>query len=132
VEGVTTGFPTQPGARFESIAQGGGAAAGHLLFMGLTVGIVMVGIRKGIERAAMILMPTPFLIVLSLGMGATITFASYLDRSTDLNQGSVTISFANFGVACTAGLVVFPVIFALGLQDQVSESTVHPILRGSS
>jgi neurotransmitter:Na+ symporter, NSS family len=168
VEGVTTGFPAQPGAHFESIAQGGGAAAWHLLFMALTVGIVMVGVRKGIERAATILMPTLFLIVmalalwaltldgagegyrfylmpdpgelldttvlsqamgqaffsLSLGMGAMLTFASYLDRSTDLNQESVTISFADFGVAFTAGLVVFPVIFALGLQDQVSESTV--------
>lgn len=41
-----------------------------------------------------------------------------------MNREAVTISFADFGVAFTAGLVVFPVIFALGMQNDVSESTV--------
>ncbi len=167
-EAATVGFAADPGAHFGAISQGGAAVGWHLLFMVLTIGIVMVGVQKGIERAAMILMPTLFLLViglafwaltlegagagyafylmpdfselldttvirqamaqaffsLSLGMGAMLTFASYLSRDTDLNQESVTISFADFAVAFTAGLVVFPVIFALGLQDQVSESTV--------
>jgi len=140
----------------------------QLLFMALTVGIVMVGIQKGIERAARILMPTLFVLVLalavwaltledaaegysfylmpdpgeflaptvigsamgqaffslSLGMGAMLTFASYLSRDTNLGGESVTISFADFSAAFVAGLMVSPVIFALGLQDQVSESTV--------
>ena len=168
LEGLTTGFPSDPGAHFEAISTGGSAIGFHLLFMVLTIGIVMVGVQKGIERAAIVLMPTLFLIVvalalwaltlegasegyafylrpdlgelldgtvlrqaaaqaffsLSLGMGAMLTFASYLSRDTDLNSEAVTISFADFLVAFTAGLVVFPVIFALGLQDQVSESTV--------
>jgi len=168
LEGLTTGFPSDPGAHFEAISTGGSAIGFHLLFMVLTIGIVMVGVQKGIERAALVLMPTLFLIVvalalwaltlegagegyafylrpdlgemldgtvlrqaaaqaffsLSLGMGAMLTFASYLSRDTDLNGEAVTISIADFLVAFTAGLVVFPVIFALGLQDQVSESTV--------
>jgi len=168
VESALTGFPAEPGAHFTEIASGRGAALWHLLFMALTIGIVMVGVRRGIERAAMILMPTLFLIVLglaawaatlpgagagyafylqpdlgqlldpgvisqavaqaffslSLGMGAMLTFASYLSKDTDLNQESVTISFADFLVAFTSGLVVFPVMFALGLQDAVTESTV--------
>ncbi len=168
LEGLSTGFPADPGAHFDAISTGGPAIAFHLAFMALTIGIVMVGVRKGIERAALLLMPTLFLIVvalavwaltlegagagygfylrpdvgelldgtvlrqaaaqaffsLSLGMGAMLTFASYLSRDTDLNEEAVTISFADFLVAFTAGLVVFPVIFALGLQDQVSESTV--------
>ncbi len=167
-EAVTVGFAPDPGAHFGAISQGAAAVYWHLAFMVLTIGIVMVGVQKGIERAAMILMPTLFLIVLglavwaftlegaaegyafylmpdfnelldptvlrqamaqaffslSLGMGAMLTFASYLSRDTDLNQEAVTISFADFAVAFAAGLVVFPVIFALGLQDQVSESTV--------
>lgn len=61
---------------------------------------------------------------LSLGMGAMLTFASYLSRHENLNREAVTISFSDFGVAFTAGLVVFPVIAALGLQSQVSASTV--------
>ena len=61
---------------------------------------------------------------LSLGMGAMLTFASYLSRHENLNREATTIAFADFGVAFIAGLVVFPVIAALGLQSQVSESTV--------
>lgn len=167
-EAITVGFSADPGAHFGEISAGGSAVAWHLGFMVMTIAIVMVGVQKGIERAAMVLMPTLFLIVvglalwaltlegggegyafylmpdfqelldvnvlqqamsqaffsLSLGMGAMLTFASYLSRDTDLNQESVTISFADFSVAFVAGLVVFPVIFALGLQDEVSDSTV--------
>lgn len=61
---------------------------------------------------------------LSLGMGAMLTFASYLSRHENLNREATTIAFSDFGVAFTAGLVVFPVIAALGLQSQVSSSTV--------
>jgi len=167
-EAVLVGFPSEPGPHFDRISAGGSAVGWHLVFMALTVGIVMVGIQKGIERAARILMPTLFFLVLalavwaltlegaadgygfylmpdpgelldptvigsamgqaffslSLGMGAMLTFASYLSRDTNLGGESVTISFADFSVAFVAGLVVFPVIFALGLQGQVSESTV--------
>jgi NSS family neurotransmitter:Na+ symporter len=61
---------------------------------------------------------------LSLGMGCMITFASYLSKHENLNREATTIAFSDFGVAFTAGLVIFPVIAALGLQSQVSESTV--------
>ncbi|NNF37523.1 MAG: sodium-dependent transporter [Gemmatimonadetes bacterium] len=61
---------------------------------------------------------------LSLGMGAMLTFASYLSRHENLNREATTIAASDFGVAFTAGLVVFPVIAALGLQSQVSASTV--------
>jgi neurotransmitter:Na+ symporter, NSS family len=167
-EAIVMGFPENPGAHFEALASGTWAIVWHLIFMALTIGIVMVGVQKGIERAALILMPTLFLIVaalavwaffldgagdgyayylrpdleelrnptvirqamaqaffsLSLGMGAMLTFASYLSRDRDMNSEAVTISFADFMVAFVAGLVVFPVIFALGLQDQVSASTL--------
>ena len=61
---------------------------------------------------------------LSLGMGAMLTFASYLKRDTNLPGESTIISLSDFSVAFIAGMVVFPVIFALGLQDAVSGSTV--------
>jgi NSS family neurotransmitter:Na+ symporter len=61
---------------------------------------------------------------LSLGMGAMLTFASYLSKHENLNREATTIAFSDFGVAFTAGLVVFPVIAALGLQAQVGDSTV--------
>jgi neurotransmitter:Na+ symporter, NSS family len=61
---------------------------------------------------------------LSLGMGAMLTYASYLPRSANLPRESTIVALSDFGVAFIAGLVVFPVIFALGLQAAVGESTV--------
>ncbi len=61
---------------------------------------------------------------LSLGMGAIMTFASYLPREGNLPGQAVSIASADFGVAFLAGLMVFPIIFALGLQGAVGESTL--------
>jgi NSS family neurotransmitter:Na+ symporter len=61
---------------------------------------------------------------LSLGMGAMLTFASYLPKDSNLPREGMIIAASDFTVAFLAGLVVFPVIFALGLQQAVSESTV--------
>ncbi len=61
---------------------------------------------------------------LSLGMGAMLTYGSYLSRENDLPSESVLIAGADMAVAFLAGLVVFPLIFALGLSSEVSGSTV--------
>ncbi len=61
---------------------------------------------------------------LSLGMGAILTFASYLPRESHLARETIVISFADFGVAFLAGLMVFPLIFALGMQGEISGSTI--------
>ncbi len=61
---------------------------------------------------------------LSLGMGAMLTFASYLSQETNLPRESVIIAVADVGIAFIAGLVVFPMIFALNLSSDVGESTV--------
>jgi NSS family neurotransmitter:Na+ symporter len=61
---------------------------------------------------------------LSLGMGAMLTFASYLGRDANLPRESVIIASADIGIAFISGLVVFPLIFALSLSDAVGESTV--------
>ncbi len=168
VESVMVGFPADAGGHFTSIASGWPALGWHLLFMTITVAVVSGGIRSGIERASIILMPLLALIVvglaiyastlpgasegyayyfntdfgaiwsrdvlrdaagqaffsLSLGMGAILTYASYLDRNTDLPLESVTIAISDFGVAFIAGLVVFPLLFALGLQEDVGASTL--------
>jgi len=61
---------------------------------------------------------------LSLGMGAMLTYASYLSPEQHLPNESIVIGGVDFMVAFIAGLVVFPLIFALGLSADVSESTV--------
>ncbi len=165
---LASGFDSTIADQFSDIATGWDAFAFHLAFMAGTVAIVGTGVKGGIERTALVLMPTLFLIVcglavyaatldgagqgyavylkpdfsklfslpvlkdaagqaffsLSLGMGAMLTFASYLGRDHHLPNDSVLIAGADIAVAFVAGLVVFPLIFALGLSDQVSGSTV--------
>jgi NSS family neurotransmitter:Na+ symporter len=166
--GLVGGFSGDAGERFAQVASGPVAIAWHLGFMAMTVVVVAGGVRRGIERCALVLMPLLFGIVvglaiyaatlegagagyryyldfdfaklwsvdvfrdaagqaffsLSLGMGAMMTFASYLQRDHPVARESVTIAFSDFAVAFVAGLVVFPLIFALGLQTMVGESTV--------
>ncbi|MGH7577750.1 MAG: sodium-dependent transporter [Longimicrobiales bacterium] len=61
---------------------------------------------------------------LSLGMGAMLTYASYLQRNSNLPGHSTVIAISDMSVAFVAGLVVFPVIFALGLQSAVGSSAL--------
>jgi NSS family neurotransmitter:Na+ symporter len=61
---------------------------------------------------------------LSLGMGAMLTFASYLPRDSKLPSEAVEIALADFAVAFVAGLMVFPIIFAFGLLGDVGDSTL--------
>ncbi|MFQ5690143.1 MAG: sodium-dependent transporter [Gemmatimonadota bacterium] len=165
---VLGGFPGSAAERFQEYSGGGDAVVFQVLFMAITIGIVMGGIKKGIERTALILMPLLFLIVvgiaiyaatlngagggyrfylhtdfrdilslgvltqaagqafysLSLGMGAMLTFASYLSGDANLPRQSLIISVSDFAVAFVAGLMVFPLIFALGLSGEVGESTI--------
>jgi NSS family neurotransmitter:Na+ symporter len=162
------GFDSTISERFGDISRGWDAFAFHLLFMAATVGVVAGGVKAGIERTAVVLMPVLFTIVcglalyaatldgaaagysyyleadfskilslgvlkdaagqaffsLSLGMGAMLTFASYLGREHHLPNESAVIAGSDVAVAFVAGLVVFPLIFALGLSDEVGESTV--------
>ena len=57
-------------------------------------------------------------------MGIMLTYASYLAPRENMSREAVIISLADFSVAFVAGLVVFPVIFALGLSEQIDESAM--------
>jgi NSS family neurotransmitter:Na+ symporter len=163
LEAIARGFAGDAAARFGEASSGAGAVAWHLVFLAATVGVVASGVRRGIEGAALVLMPALFAIVaglalyaasagyayylapsaaelarpgawsdaagqaffsLSLGMGAILTYASYLDRRHSLPGAALAIAGADFAVAFAAGLVVFPLLFALGLQSEVAESTI--------
>jgi NSS family neurotransmitter:Na+ symporter len=168
LEALVGGFADDSAAHFEAVASGAPAVLWHVGFMVLTAVVVSGGIRHGIERASLVLMPLLAVLViglaiyastldgaaagyayylqtdfrevlsfdvlkdaasqaffsLSLGMGAILTYASYLSREHHLPQESVMIAVSDFGVAFVAGLVVFPLLFALGLQEDVVSSTV--------
>ncbi len=168
LDGLVAGYSATPGARYDEVSTGPTAVLFHVLIMVVTTGIVWLGVKKGIERTSLILMPILFLILISLavwaatldgaapgyafyltpsvsslmdpiviqgaasqaffslsvGMGIMLTYGSYLSGSESLCREAVIVSMADFSVAFIAGLVVFPVIFALGLSSEVTESTM--------
>jgi NSS family neurotransmitter:Na+ symporter len=81
-------------------------------------------IRKALTLDVIVAAAGQAFFSLSLGMGAMLTFASYLPRQSDLVRDTVVISFSDFGVAFMAGLMVFPLIFALGMGNDISGSTI--------
>jgi NSS family neurotransmitter:Na+ symporter len=53
---------------------------------------------------------------LSLGMGAVMTYGAYLPQSTSILNTSMTVVAADTLVAIMAGLAIFPIVFANGLD----------------
>lgn len=53
---------------------------------------------------------------LSLGMGAIMIYGSYLPSRTSISGSAVAIAAADTAVALIAGLAIFPVVFANGLD----------------
>jgi NSS family neurotransmitter:Na+ symporter len=168
LEAIRSGFAGDAAARFGAVSDSWPAVGWHGGFMAVTTLIVAGGIKRGIERTSLILMPLLFLLVcgiaiyastlsgaregyrfylevdfadllslkavehaagqaffsLSLGMGAMMTYASYLGEDEHLPNESAVIALADFLVAFIAGLMVFPLIFALGLHAAVGESSI--------
>ncbi len=131
----------------------------HAVFMALTVGIAIGGVRAGIERWCRLLMPILFVLVLILvvrsvtlpgagagiafflvpdfarisgemflaalsqalfsvavGVGAMLTYASYLSRSVNLPSATGWIVTLDLIVALLAGLIILPAVFAFGFD----------------
>ena len=62
---------------------------------------------------------------LSLGMGAMITYGSYLDRKESIVKSSAVIVALDTVIALVASVIMFSVIFSVsGMTDQVSKSPV--------
>ncbi|MCC5909987.1 MAG: sodium-dependent transporter [Clostridiaceae bacterium] len=59
---------------------------------------------------------------LSLGMGVIITYGSYLGKSENIPQNSITIPLVDTGIALLAGLAILPAVFALGFEPDAGPS----------
>ena len=140
-------------------------------FMALTVAVVRKGISGGIERAAKVLMPIFFLLLialairsltlpgaseglkflfevdfskltpevmgnalgqalfsLSLGMGAMITYGSYLSKDENLPVAAGSVALFDTTIALLAGLILFPALFSAGVEPQVGPSLVFVVM----
>lgn len=53
---------------------------------------------------------------LSLGMGAIMVYGSYLSHTASIPRSAIQVAVADTGVAVLAGLAIFPIIFANGLD----------------
>jgi len=133
--------------------------AWHTLFMVLTVGVVVLGVEQGLERAVRIIMPALIALLLvllgysmtsgsflegveflfeprfdelsanaildalgqafftlSVGMGAVMTYGAYLPENESIPRSCFAVAAVDTSVALLAGLVIFPIVFANGLD----------------
>ncbi|MFV2035840.1 MAG: sodium-dependent transporter, partial [Halocynthiibacter sp.] len=131
----------------------------HTLFMALTVGLVALGVEKGLEKAVRFMVPALLVLLfvllayavnsgsfaqglsfmfepdfskvtgntvlvamgqafftLSVGMGSVMAYGAYLPQSASIVQTSIAVVFADTAIAILAGLVIFPIVFAHGLD----------------
>lgn len=65
---------------------------------------------------------------LSLGMGTLMTYGSYLNKQQNIVSSSAIIATADTSVAFLAGLMVFPMVAAVGAYDVQGPSLVFIVL----
>jgi neurotransmitter:Na+ symporter, NSS family len=143
----------------------------QFVFMAMTAGIIIAGVKRGIEKYAKVLMPflvlllvimairsitlpgamgglqflfkpdfselTPAVFLsalgqaffsLSIGMGALITYGSYIGKENKLGHISVEVSVADTLIALLAGVAIFPAVFAFGLEPGEGPGLIFHVL----
>ncbi|MCL2041502.1 MAG: sodium-dependent transporter [Bacteroidales bacterium] len=174
VAAVFSGFSAQEGAAtlFSTFSQSAvEPVIYHIVFLGLTMGIIIMGIKNGIEKWSKILMPTLFVMILflaayalclpnagagvrfllqpdfsqltsavvldalgqglfslSLGMGAVITYSSYMSKGENLFKISLMTIGMDLGFALLAGFVIFPAVFSFGFAPDKGPGLLFTVL----
>jgi NSS family neurotransmitter:Na+ symporter len=67
---------------------------------------------------------------LSLGMGALITYGSYISKKENIVSSAAIVSVADVGVAFLAGLLIFPLVFSQGVEPGAGPGLVFITLPG--
>ena len=131
----------------------------HLIFLGITVGVVAGGVKSGIEKFSKISLPVLFVLILmiltysvslpgagegvryllhpdwseltprtfayamgqsfyslSLGMGAIITYGSYVSKKENILTTSAGTAVSDLLFAILAGFAIMPAVFAAGVE----------------
>jgi len=65
---------------------------------------------------------------LSLGMGAIMVYGSYLPDNASIAKTSVTVSLMDTTVALLAGMAIFPIVFANGLEPGAGPGLIFQTL----
>ena len=114
------------------------------MFFVLLVGITIYGAFVGNMGDALAFLFTPdwskltpqvmnsalgqALFSLSLGVAGLITYGGYIKGSAGLGPTSALIAVADTGVALLAGLMIFPIVFAVGLDPAAGPTLVFQTL----
>lgn len=65
---------------------------------------------------------------LSLGMGAMITYGSYLSKKEHLPSATAWVAFFDTFIAIVAGFIIFPALFSQGMDPAAGEGVMFNIL----
>ena len=65
---------------------------------------------------------------LSLGMAVMIAYGSYLPKDISIAKTSITVSIIDTGVALLAGMAIFPIVFANGLEPGAGPGLIFQTL----
>ncbi|GFZ84765.1 putative sodium-dependent transporter YocR [Compostibacillus humi] len=65
---------------------------------------------------------------LSLGVSAMITYSSYLPKDQNMPKSAVSIVAMNIMVVLLAGLVIFPAVFAFGMEPDAGPTLLFNVL----
>jgi NSS family neurotransmitter:Na+ symporter len=64
----------------------------------------------------------------SIGFGVSITLASYLNKKDNIAKSATLAGLADFLIAFLAGFMIFPAVFAFGLDPAAGTSLVFKVL----
>lgn len=65
---------------------------------------------------------------LSVGMGALITYGSYIQKTDNMTTTALSVTLADTFVAILAGIVIFPAAFSFGIQPEAGMGLVFNTL----
>ncbi len=65
---------------------------------------------------------------LSLGMGAMLTYGSYLSKKENLVSSGLYVALFDTAIALLAGFMIFPALFSFGLQPDAGPKLVFVVL----
>ena len=65
---------------------------------------------------------------LSIGMGAMITYGSYLSKDENLPAAGITVAFFDTGIALVGGLIIFPTLFHAGMDPSAGPGLVFVVM----
>ena len=92
---------------FYGLSQPGGSRAVSFLFNPDFSKLSAEGVLSALGHA---------FFTLSLGMGAMITYGSYMRKEANLLRDAITISFLDTVIALMAGLAIFSLVFSFGME----------------